>query len=146
MFYVLICESETRTPSPNLFTFKMSCCHAVTLSVLDICKQPHNSSLSQLSFIFFTTYCYFLVVQLGMSISQQILLYCASIILITPYQSMNPYICSLFIFVDSSFLVTLVFLNEYSIIQVKFISCGPAVLLGDLHPPNEHSLSHNSFS
>ena len=105
-----------------------------------ICKQLYNSSLSQLLFfIFSTTYCYYFVVQLVMLISHQILLYCASIILITPYQSMNPYIyiyiCSLFIFIDSfgSFLVTLVFLNDYSIIQIKFISCGPAVLLKGSH-------------
>ena len=67
--------------------------------------------------------------------SHQILYYYVSSILILQYQSSSPYICIyiyllLVFFVDSyeSLFVTLVFLNDYSIIQIKLSFSGPAFL------------------
>ena len=95
-----------------------------------ICKPPYNPLLFQLLFlIFFTTYCCYNVVQLGM-LNYHLLLLCNH----HPNPSIpinQPYICApCFFFVDSyeSLLGTLVFLNDHSTIQVKLIFCGSVFL------------------
>ena len=85
-----------------------------------------------MSTYFFIIYCCYIVGQLCTLIFQQLLRSYASIFLILSYRSINPYKFSRCLyFVDSleSFYITLVFLNDYSISQVKFVFCGPPVLL-----------------